>query len=60
MIRNIRDIAIINLVLYVFCVALWAQLNPEAVGHWEARKAVAYDSIWGEYIMDCDCTEPLE
>ncbi len=60
MIRNIRDITITALVLYAFCISLWAGLNPEAVGHWQAQKDVAYDTIWGEWVSDCDCTEPLE
>jgi len=34
--------------------------SPETVGEWQARKAVAHDAIWGEYWMDCDCTESLE
>jgi hypothetical protein len=37
-----------------------AIMSPETVGEWQARKAVAYDSVWGEYFMDCDCTEPFE
>jgi hypothetical protein len=35
------------------------EVNPEYYGERLARMDVAYDSIWGEYIMDCDCTEPL-
>jgi hypothetical protein len=35
-------------------------LNPTAVGHWQAQRDVAYDSIWGEWVVDCDCTEILE
>ena len=60
MIKNMRDFAIFILTVYIFSVMISARLNPEWVGHWEARKDIAYDSIWGEYIMDCDCTEPLE
>lgn len=41
-------------------VAFIALTYPEAVGEWQARKDIAYDAIWGEYWMDCDCTEPLE
>lgn len=60
MIKNMRDFAIFILTVYIFSVMISARLDPEWVGHWEARKDIAYDSIWGEYIMDCDCTEPLE
>lgn len=38
-------------------VAFIALFSPETVGHWQAQRDIAYDSIWGEYIMDCDCTE---
>jgi hypothetical protein len=34
--------------------------DPSAVGHWLAQVDIAYDSIWGEYVADCDCTLPLE
>lgn len=37
-----------------------AIFSPETVGEWQARKAVAYDQIWIEWVADCDCTEPLE
>lgn len=33
---------------------------PETVGHWLAQKDIAYDTIWVEWVGDCDCTEPLE
>lgn len=46
--------------LFASFVALIALTNPEAVGEWEAKRDIGYDSIWSEYIMDCDCTEPLE
>jgi hypothetical protein len=35
-------------------------MSPETVGQWQARKAIAYDQIWIEWVADCDCTEPLE
>jgi hypothetical protein len=60
MIRNIRDIAITLLVAYVLVVSMTARMNPEWVGHWMAQKDIAYDSVWSEWIMDCDCTEALE
>jgi hypothetical protein len=31
--------------------------KPELIGEWQAKRDIAYDSIWGEYVMDCDCTE---
>ena len=34
--------------------------NPESIGRFEARMDIAYDEIWGEYVMDCDCAESLE
>ena len=54
-----------NYAVNLFFATLWLVLvtvifAPEVVGEWQARKAVAYDSIWGEYWMDCDCTETLE
>lgn len=58
MIKNMRDFAIFILTVYIFAVMISARLDPEWVGHWEAQKDIAYDTIWSEYIMDCDCTEP--
>ncbi len=60
MIRNIRDIVIALFFGYALVIFMTARINPEWVGHWEAQKDIAYDSIWGEYYMDCDCTEPYE
>lgn len=34
--------------------------NPSTVGHWLAQVDVAYDSIWSEYISDCDCAPALD
>jgi hypothetical protein len=55
-----RDIAIFILTVYIFAVMMWARLSPEEVGQWKARMDVSYDSIWSEYIFDCDCMEALE
>jgi len=44
----------------VWLIMLIVIAAPEAVGEWQAKRDVAYDSIWGEYWMDCDCTEELE
>jgi hypothetical protein len=60
MIRNMRDFAIFLLVMYVLVIAVTARINPEWVGHWLAQKDVAYDTIWTEWVGDCDCTESLE
>jgi len=60
MIRNMRDFAIFLLVMYVLTVAITARINPQWVGRWLAQKDVAYDTIWMEWVSDCDCTESLE
>ena len=48
------------LLLIASFVAFVALTNPEAVGQWQAKRDIGYDSIWSEWIMDCDCTEALE
>ena len=58
-----QDLNIIFNLIYkfiLFVAVMTVLTNPEIVGEWEARKDVAYDSIWSEWIMDCDCTEALE
>ena len=60
MIRNMRDIAIFILTMYIIAIMVWVRLNPEDVGQWKAQMDIGYDSIWAEYIFDCDCTEALE
>jgi hypothetical protein len=60
MIQNMRDFAIFLLTMYVLVLAISARVSPEGVGQWKAKMDVAYDSIWSEYIVDCDCTEELE
>jgi hypothetical protein len=60
MVRNMRDFAIFIFVCYIFTIAVWVRMFPEQVGQWEANRDIGYDSIWGEYWMDCDCTEVLE
>ena len=60
MIRNMRDIAIFILTMYIIAIVVWVRLNPEGVGEWKAQMDVSYDSIWSEYMSDCDCTEALE
>lgn len=60
MISNMKDFAIFVLVVYIFSLMIWVRLYPEQIGQWQAQADVAYDQIWSEYIMDCDCTEELE
>ena len=33
--------------------------EPEAVGKWLAMVDIGYDSIWSEYVSDCECSETL-
>jgi hypothetical protein len=54
-----------NYAVNLFFATLWLVLvtvifAPEVVGQWQAKRDVAYDSIWSEYLMDCDCTEIME
>lgn len=56
-VNEILSAAVKIAVIVLIAVVLF---NPEAVGHWQAQKDIAYDSIWMEWIADCDCTEPLE
>ena len=60
MIKNCRDAAIFLLTLYVLIVAIWARTNPASIGEWQAQKDIAYDTVWMQWIGDCDCTMPLE
>ena len=60
MIKTIRDIAISLFLIYTMCIMFWARVYPDQVGYWQAQKDIAYDSIWMEYVGDCDCTEALE
>jgi len=60
---KLSDLDIIFNIMYKFIlfVAVMTFLtNPEAVGEWQARVDVAYDSIWMEWVSDCDCTESLD
>lgn len=34
--------------------------HPELLGQWDARRDIGYDSVWGEYLSDCDCMQPVE
>ena len=57
MIRNMRDLAIFVLTVYVFAIMLWVRLSPEDVGEWKAQMDIGYDMIWSEYLMDYSCSE---
>ena len=41
-------------------VMLWMGSSPARLGYWTAQRDIAYDSVWSEYIADCDCTESME
>lgn len=43
-----------------FIVFMIAVTEPATIGQWKAEMDIGYDSIWAEYIYDCDCTEDLE
>ena len=60
MIKNLRDFSIFLVLMYALAVSIWIRTSPEQVGHWLAQKNIAYDSIWMEYVGDCDCTEALK
>jgi hypothetical protein len=54
-----------NYGMNLFFATLWlvmlvAIFSPEVVGEWQAQRDIAYDSIWSEWVVDCDCTEILE
>ncbi len=44
----------------VLVVTVIALDHPEKIGQWKAQMDIGYDSVWSEYISDCDCTEALE
>lgn len=56
--------AIKNWSITVLClsvtVLIWIAADPSRLGYWQAKKDIAYDSVWAEYIADCDCTQPFE
>jgi hypothetical protein len=45
-------------ILFMFGLSLL--LDPTSLGEWKAKMDIGYDSIWSEYVYDCDCTEELE
>jgi hypothetical protein len=58
----ITALAVLNqiLVAVILTIGLSYLINPVQVGYWQAQRDIGYDSIWGEYVSDCDCTEILE
>lgn len=59
-IKTLMRIQIMLTFAFFSGVAYAALRNPELVGYWQAQRDIAYDSIWIEYISDCDCAQPLE
>jgi cbb3-type cytochrome oxidase subunit 3 len=57
--ETLKNLAVMALALHVIAV-IWFAASPSRVGHWAAAMDIAYDSIWSEYVFDCDCTQPLE
>jgi len=50
--ETIRNWAITTVCLHVIA-GFWMAANPTTLGHWEAMRDVAYDSLWSEYASDC-------
>ncbi len=55
----IKNWSITALCLHLIAV-VWFAASPTRLGHWEAQRDIAYDSVWSEWVSDCDCTQPLE
>lgn len=58
--NNIFDFFNAGFKMWIVVLTALALDNPDWIGHWMAQKDIAYDSIWSEYVADCDCTESLE
>ena len=56
----IKNWVIITVGLNIIAAVWLVVFNPESVGQWEAQRDIVYESIWSEYVSDCDCTQPLE
>lgn len=41
-------------------IMMWLASSPNRLGYWEAQRDIAYDSVWSEYVSDCDCAESLD
>ncbi len=54
--------AILSMILKALAVVLIgiSLYDPTVLGHWEAQRDIAYDSIWSEYVVDCDCADAIE
>lgn len=48
--------AIIALCLHCIAV-IWFISSPSRMGYWLAHLDIAYDSIWIEYVGDCNCLD---
>jgi hypothetical protein len=59
MTHEIKNWTIIAVCLHIIA-GMWYAASPTRAGYWLASMDIAYDSIWIEYIGDCDCTESLE
>jgi len=57
--NTLKNWAIVTLCLHCIA-ALWFAASPTRLGYWLAAMDIAYDSVWIEYVGDCDCAEPLE
>ena len=50
-----------NIIKFIVLVVTVIVLDhPKKIGQWKAEMDIGYDSIWSEYVSDCDCTEALE
>jgi len=50
-----------NIIKFIVLVVTVIVLDhPEKIGQWKAEMDIGYDSVWAEYVYDCDCTEALE
>lgn len=58
MLKIVRDVMITVAAVHI-AVAYWVVMDAEFVGHWLANVDIAYDSVWAEYVADCDCTQEL-
>jgi cbb3-type cytochrome oxidase subunit 3 len=57
--ETIKNWTIIALCLHIIA-AIWFASSPHRLGYWEAARDIAYDSVWIEYMGDCDCTDSFE
>lgn len=53
--------ALVNILIsIVIALIVIVAFAPDWVGHWEAQRDIAYDSVWSEWVSDCDCVDALE